>query len=71
MAIWLIAIKIGYDKSQDLFGGSSAGRDAEKSIPLRRRVMNDMTIGAFLLELLLCALFGLHRLPHDGALVQQ
>ena len=36
---------------------------------MRRRVMNDMTIGAILLELLLCAQIGPHRLAHDGDLV--
>ena len=40
-----------------------------ESIPLRRRVTNDMMIGAILLEPFLCALLGPHRLPHDGARV--
>ena len=73
-AIWLIgiAIKRGYEKSQDLLGGGGGGgRDTVESIPLRRHVMDDMTIVAHLLELLLCALWGARRLVHDGALVLQ
>ena len=68
-AIWLVAIKIGYEKSQDPRGGSDSGRNTVESVPLRRRVMNDMTIVDTLLDLLLCAQIGPHPLPHDGALV--
>ena len=33
--------------------------------------MNDMTIGATIVVLLFRSLYGLHRLVHNGALVQQ
>ena len=40
-------------------------------MPMRHRVMNDMTIGATMVVLLFRSLYGLHRLVDNGALVLQ
>ena len=68
-AVWLIgiAIQIRSGKSESCAGGS---RTVER-MRMSHRVMDDMTIGAILLELLLRPLFGLRRLVDSWALVLQ
>ena len=51
--------------------GRNGGRDIVKKIPLRRRVMDDTTVGDTLLELLHHPLFGLNRLVHVEEFVLQ
>ena len=67
--IWHIYIHIGlkFEKRE----GRNGGRETVERIPLRRRVMDDTTVGDTLLELLYRPLFGLRRLVHDRIAVLQ